>query len=670
MRNIQETMLYNELNKEQQSIVDACANFLWDIWSSGHRLIPFYTDHGYFHSVRILDRIEELLEHCNDDSRLRNDEILPLILSVIFHDIGMQCDFNCHPSVKNVAEDTYGIKFESVFYEQLSKENAKELRIFHHYISAAWLLDAYRNKYGTPLSLAICGLRKTDIADIREICIHHSGLRIGDCIRFSKTNKTIRLQYLAALLRIADELDIAEDRVSSRESDNFWMPEENSLYWFLHERTLVQIQKSIISVHIILSKSDYKMHSDLFVGYLSELYKKNFRTIDILRENNLIYSFEQASSCVIDSDELHDLDEMYLEMLFPAITMDSTASIRAKRLNSYIEETRHDLSHRLQTMDAYNISYKLNFDRYFKYGNLTKEDFLSISSRYIRANEDMYEALLYMMEEMDSVDMIRYPKPEIFDAYDILSHLRHHYNAPWHPRNKGHELIISFRDRQENIIYADKIMFRRIVTNIVDNALKYSPPMTRIYISQHIDYFNHESVINVTNFGFGITEDIANKMFQRGVKGNYAISGKGLGLFIALEFAIRNNGSLNLVSGLIPSSGIMDEKKINGLVSHINFTIYDDVLQYVENNPTNSILDDLQTKLKQVIDALEQSEELPYDIPNIATNSIATTIMTNREKRKTPSRANLIAKELLIYAKHEIYQTTFQLRLPMQTGSK
>ena len=117
MTGINESILYQELPENNKRIVDTCSKYLQDLWSE-HRLITYYTDYGYKHSVRVLTRIEELLSFGRAETNsnlLNSQEKFLLILSVLFHDIGMQCDLSKNPLIIEIVKEVYGVDFQSDF---------------------------------------------------------------------------------------------------------------------------------------------------------------------------------------------------------------------------------------------------------------------------------------------------------------------------------------------------------------------------------------------------------------------------------------------------------------------------------------------------------------------------------------------------------------------------
>lgn len=79
-------------------------NAVSSIWTKDAKIVQDYTDHGPEHSERIFEKLYDLLLIDNAIESLKEEELYILILSVILHDIGMQCDVKKHDAIKNVAE--------------------------------------------------------------------------------------------------------------------------------------------------------------------------------------------------------------------------------------------------------------------------------------------------------------------------------------------------------------------------------------------------------------------------------------------------------------------------------------------------------------------------------------------------------------------------------------
>jgi two-component system sensor histidine kinase MprB len=94
-----------------------------------------------------------------------------------------------------------------------------------------------------------------------------------------------------------------------------------------------------------------------------------------------------------------------------------------------------------------------------------------------------------------------------------------------------------------NIIQVRHAQFERALTNIIDNALKFSPDASSIEVQ-----VGHRSV-TVIDHGTGIPEKDKPYVFTRFFRADATRSmpGSGLGLAIVQQFAADHNGSVEVV---------------------------------------------------------------------------------------------------------------------------
>ena len=90
-------------------------------------------------------------------------------------------------------------------------------------------------------------------------------------------------------------------------------------------------------------------------------------------------------------------------------------------------------------------------------------------------------------------------------------------------------------------INADKDLLREAVANLVDNALRVSPPGTQVRLS--VDRGSSGPLITVADNGPGIEEDRLPRLFERFQRSD---SGSGLGLAIARRVVERHGGTIRV----------------------------------------------------------------------------------------------------------------------------
>ena len=103
----------------------------------------------------------------------------------------------------------------------------------------------------------------------------------------------------------------------------------------------------------------------------------------------------------------------------------------------------------------------------------------------------------------------------------------------------------------ELLMRGDEVLLGRMLLNLLDNAIKYSPPDGTVELTCHRDGDNY--VLNVTDNGPGVPGDLQGRIFERFFRADKARSrsegdsgGAGLGLAIARWIAEAHHGRLEL----------------------------------------------------------------------------------------------------------------------------
>lgn len=122
---------------------------------------------------------------------------------------------------------------------------------------------------------------------------------------------------------------------------------------------------------------------------------------------------------------------------------------------------------------------------------------------------------------------------------------------------KNHKTI---KEIQSNIVFdADENSLVSIVTNLYDNAVKYSPENSDINIS--LSEKNKEIILRISDQGSGIPEDryklIFEKFYRIQDEETRSAKGTGLGLYITRHFTEQHKGKIK-VSKNNPKGTIME----------------------------------------------------------------------------------------------------------------
>ena len=114
------------------------------------------------------------------------------------------------------------------------------------------------------------------------------------------------------------------------------------------------------------------------------------------------------------------------------------------------------------------------------------------------------------------------------------------------------DLKFDLETESELLFRGDEILIRRLIFNLLDNAIKYTPPNGKIFVSCKSEKESYE--INFSNTGEAIPVEAQKKIFERFYRADKARSrsntangaGAGLGLSIGRWIAEAHDGSLKL----------------------------------------------------------------------------------------------------------------------------
>ena len=114
---------------------------------------------------------------------------------------------------------------------------------------------------------------------------------------------------------------------------------------------------------------------------------------------------------------------------------------------------------------------------------------------------------------------------------------------------KNIELIIQFPPKHCNV-YADKGKIEQVLYNLLDNAIKFSNPGSKIIIKLYNK--GEKQYCSVKDFGMGIPQDSIDKIWQRFYKTDLSRgrdkTGSGIGLAIVKEIIMGHNETIDVIS--------------------------------------------------------------------------------------------------------------------------
>jgi two-component system, OmpR family, sensor kinase len=113
------------------------------------------------------------------------------------------------------------------------------------------------------------------------------------------------------------------------------------------------------------------------------------------------------------------------------------------------------------------------------------------------------------------------------------------------------KISLTFEGAPESPIHADESLVRRMLMNLLDNAIKYTPDFGRVTVSCQRN--GREYAVNIADTGCGIPAEMRPRIFERFFRADKARShaendggGAGLGLAISRWIAEAHHGRLEL----------------------------------------------------------------------------------------------------------------------------
>lgn len=231
------------------------------------RLFPTYTDHSELHSLTVIDFCNALIGS-DQIAMLNADEIYVLLMGCYLHDVGM-----------GVSEGDYELfkqKFSvDAFFAAHPDGTAADLvRKYHHEFSALFickyadLLEIPSPQHLFCIAQVARGHRQTDLFDEAEYPAAH----------LLPNGNTVCLPYLAALIRLADEIDVARSRNTLLKYDTDVLPSEFQL---LCDHVL----EAVLHLHVLPDRFTMDVHTDDEAVYrgVCETRDKMQETLDLCR---------------------------------------------------------------------------------------------------------------------------------------------------------------------------------------------------------------------------------------------------------------------------------------------------------------------------------------------------------------------------------------------------
>ena len=304
----------------------------------------------------------------------------------------------------------------------------------------------------------------------------------------------------------------------------------------------------------------YTIAALVFWGY--SLHKQSEHIYE-LQFSHLRSNVDSASSPEVFNEQLTELNSTrasrikqylgeggtFLVVIFigAAIVYSSfQKSIRLSRQqNNFMLAVTHELKSPIAAM-------KLNLQTLEKY-QLDEEKRIELLSKSIKETNRLNDLCDNMLLASQMEGGQHKATKEKLDFTEIAKSSARKYD------NRYPERIITQIDKEENVVNGDRLMLQIAVNNLLENAIKYSPPPTAV----HVRLFNKDNKVclQVIDQGIGIPDSEKQKIFKKfyrvGNENTRKSKGTGLGLYLTHKIVKQHNGKIS-VSDNDPSGSIFE----------------------------------------------------------------------------------------------------------------
>ncbi len=174
--------------------------------------------------------------------------------------------------------------------------------------------------------------------------------------------------------------------------------------------------------------------------------------------------------------------------------------------------------------------------------------------KYIRIIQNQADRLSRLVEDLLAVSRLESKKLQLtIHPVKLLPIVDYVAEVVGSKHKFSHEVKMDCpKDLPE--VWVDKDRLEQILTNLIDNAFKYSPESKIIDISIRVDKLNYQDMvrIDITDYGIGIEAENQQKIFTKFSRLDNPLTrvteGTGLGLYISRSLTKIQGGELKLSS--------------------------------------------------------------------------------------------------------------------------
>ncbi len=300
--------------------------------------------------------------------------------------------------------------------------------------------------------------------------------------------------------------------------------------WLIVRYIIVKPLRHLQDVSDRISHGQLDTRSELKTGDEFEALSKSF--------NKMVRHLIDTQQALREANQ--DLDERIDEQAQLAMHLFEMNRLKSEFLTNMSHELRTPLNSILGFSDVLQSSQSLNEKQQRYAGNIKRSG---------RVLLELINDILDMAKLESGKMAVR---PTDFQVRPLLTELTEMFRTL--ANEKRIDLVLRVPDALP-LIHQDQMKVRQILTNLIGNAIKFTPEGGRIVLSA--EAHDEHLVLHIADTGVGIADEERDLIFEKFRQGAAALgtdhltrehSGTGLGLSIVRELCILLGGKIELVS--------------------------------------------------------------------------------------------------------------------------
>ena len=344
----------------------------------------------------------------------------------------------------------------------------------------------------------------------------------------------IMLRHVAERIANFHESELPKTQLIQRQSSNYYAVNVNSP---INASVLEDFLYNEMDKHGLNTNFEYAVYDcfskDLIYGNYCEMGEqtdKQIKSEELPTLDNLEYYFVVR----FPGRESFLLSNMNMTLAFAAIAIVSVlffmysiwVIVKQKRLSELQRDFINNMTHEFKTPIS---SIKIAADVLSKDPKIQDDVRLNNYSKIIRdqnqrLNDQVEKVLNIARLEKDNLEL----KKETFDLTQELKNILENEKIKLKDGLLTYDLL-----NEEVSIIADKLHFTNVITNILDNAIKYSKEEPEVHLSMQV--IGNKVRIAIKDKGMGIpkeqTKEVFDKFYRISTGDVHDVKGFGLGLF-------------------------------------------------------------------------------------------------------------------------------------------